>query len=180
MTNDSTDRLKISNSNGKKCESQNEWLNSEQWSFSGREIFKMSQFLELKTSSSLTPYYFYRAQEICSTSHLSIASRPAAGNTCVSMTKMRKMNPKTHQNDRFQVDFLKFFRKPQGGLYGCSMMYFDVLELWEPSWNDSGSTLDHSFFYDFSQNFGLNKSTLNAASTWPEWIDLSVCSVIPN
>ena len=78
------------------------------------------------------------------------------------------------------VEFLNFFREAQGQLKLCFMMFFDVLELWEPSWNDSGSTLDHSFFHDFSQNFGLNKSTLNAASTWPEWIDLSVCSVIPN
>ena len=39
---------------------------------------KMSQFLKNLTSSALTPYYSYRAQEICSTSHLRIASRPAA------------------------------------------------------------------------------------------------------
>ena len=32
-----------------------------------------------------------------------LSSRPAAGNTCVSMRKMRKMSPKTHQNDGFQV-----------------------------------------------------------------------------
>ena len=81
-------------------------------------------------------------QEICSTSHLSVASRPAAGNTCVSMTKMRKMSPKTHQNDRFQVDFLNFFRKPQGSLYGSSMVYFDVLELWEAALDYPGMILN--------------------------------------
>ena len=68
--------------------------------------------------------------------------RPAASNTCVSMRKMRKMNSKSHQNDEFQVEFLKFFRKPQGGLYGCSIMYFDVLELWEAALNDPGMILN--------------------------------------
>ena len=66
-----------------------------------------SQFLKNLTSSALTPYYSYRAQEICSTSHLSIASRPAAGNTCVSMRKMRILGHKTHQNDRFSSNFWK-------------------------------------------------------------------------
>ena len=88
-----------------------------------------SQFLKNLTSSALTPYYSYRAQEICSTSHFSIASRPAAGNTCVSMTKMRILGQKSRQNDRFQAEFSKFFRKPQESLYGYSIMYFDVLEL---------------------------------------------------
>ena len=36
---------------------------------------------------------------------------------------------------------------------GCSMMCFDVLELWKPSWNDSGSIWDHSFFIIFSQTW---------------------------
>ena len=36
------------------------------------KLFKMSQFFAVLTSSTLTPYYSYRAQEICSTSHLSI------------------------------------------------------------------------------------------------------------
>ena len=34
------------------------------------KITKMSQFFKFKTSSTLTPYYSYRAQEICSTRHL--------------------------------------------------------------------------------------------------------------
>ena len=45
------------------------------------KLFKMSQFFEALTSSSLTPYYSYRAfalQEICST-HLRLPSRPPAG-----------------------------------------------------------------------------------------------------
>ena len=115
--------------------------------FSGINVFRpkiiqnVSIFVIL-TSSSLTPYYSYRAQEICSTSHLSVASRPAAGNTCVSMRKIRKMSPKSHQNDGFQVEFLKFFRKPQGGLNRCSIMYFSVLELWEAALNDPGLILN--------------------------------------
>ena len=39
------------------------------------KLTKMSQFFAVLTSSSLTPYYSYRAfalQEICSTSHLNI------------------------------------------------------------------------------------------------------------
>ena len=52
------------------------------------------------------------------------------------------MSPKSHQNDGFQVEFLKFFRKPQGGLYGCFIMYFDVLELWEAALNDPGMILN--------------------------------------
>ena len=52
------------------------------------------------------------------------------------------MSPKTHQNDGFQVEFLKFSRKPQGGLNGCSMMYFDVLKLWEAALNDRGMILN--------------------------------------
>ena len=102
------------------------------------------------------------------------------GNTCVSMTKMRKMSPKSHQNDGFQVDFLKFFRKPQGGLYGCSMMYFDVLELWEPSWNDSGSIWDHSFFHHFFSKFWVISRMLSGASTHLKKIDLSIGGVNPN
>ena len=46
------------------------------------KLTKMSQFFESLTSSSLTPYYSYRAfalQEICSTSHLRLPSRPPAG-----------------------------------------------------------------------------------------------------
>ena len=93
---------------------------------------------------------------------------------------MRILGPKSRQNDRFQVDFLKFFRKPQGGLYGCSMMYFDVLDLWEPSWNDPGWILETSFFHDFSQNFDLKFSMKDGAFTQPEWIDLGIGSVIPN
>ena len=57
------------------------------------KLFKMSQFFGLLTSSTLTPYYSYRAQEICSTSH------------------------------------------------------FDILELWEPSWNDPEQNLETSFFH---------------------------------
>ena len=52
------------------------------------------------------------------------------------------MSPKTHQNDRFQVEFLKFSRKPQESLYGCSIMCFDVLELWEATLNDPGMILN--------------------------------------
>ena len=102
----------------------------------------MSHFLAALTSSALTPYYSFRAQEICSTSHLSIASRPAAGNTCVSMTKMRILGQKSRQNDRFQAEFSKFFRKPQGSSYGCSIMDFGVLELWEAALNDPGMILN--------------------------------------
>ena len=58
------------------------------------------------------------------------------------MTKMRILGPKSRQNDRFQVDFLKFFRKPQVSLYGCSIMYFDVLELLEAVLNDPGMILN--------------------------------------
>ena len=52
------------------------------------------------------------------------------------------MSPKSHQNDRFQVEFLKFFWKPQGSFYGCSIMYFDVLDLWEAVLNDPGMILN--------------------------------------
>ena len=106
------------------------------------KLTKTFQFLTDLTSPALTPYYSYRAQEICSTSHLSIASRPAAGNTCVSMTKMRILGQKSRQNDRFQVEFSKFFRKLQDGLYGCFMMYFGVLKLWEAALNDPGMILN--------------------------------------
>ena len=41
------------------------------------------------------------------------------------------------------VEFLNFFRKAQGQLKLYFMMFFDVQKLWEPSWNDSGSILDH-------------------------------------
>ena len=91
------------------------------------KLFKMSQFFAVLTSSSLTPYYSYRAQEICSTSHLSIASRPAAGNTCVSMRKIRKMSPKTHQNDRFSSKFWNFSgssRMTWMGVLWCILMFW--------------------------------------------------------
>ena len=106
--------------------------------FSDPKLFKMSQFFAVLTSSSLTPYYSYRAQEICSTSHLSIASRPAAGNTCVSMTKMRKMSPKTHQNDRFSSKFWIF----SGSLRGaCMGVLWCILMSWS-SGNLPGMILD--------------------------------------
>ena len=52
------------------------------------------------------------------------------------------MSPKSRQNDKFQVEFSKFFRKPQGGLNRCFIMYFDVLELWEAALNDPGMILN--------------------------------------
>ena len=134
--------------------------------FLNRNLTKMSQFFVILTSSSLIPYYSYRAQEICSTSHFSIASRPAAGNTCVSMTKMRILGPKSRQNDRFQAEFSKFFRKPQGSSYGCSIMDFGVLELWEAALNDPGMILNEFqkpqkimiFLKIFGQNGDLESS----------------------
>ena len=58
------------------------------------------------------------------------------------MTKMRILGQKSRQNDRFQAEFSKFFRKPQESLYGYSIMYFDVLELWEAALNDPGMILN--------------------------------------
>ena len=99
--------------------------------------------------------------------------RPAAGNTCVSMTKMRILGQKSRQNDRFQAEFSKFFRKLQDGLYGCFMMYFGVLELWEAALNDPGMILNEFqklqkiiiFLKNFGQNDDLdanmNLSTMN-------------------
>ena len=52
------------------------------------------------------------------------------------------------------VEFLNFFRKAQGQLKLCFMMFFDVLDLQEPSWNDSRWIVDQSFFHDFSKNLG--------------------------
>ena len=57
----------------KKYLSPNERLDFQESMFSNPKLFKMSQFFAVLTSSSLTPYYSYRAfalQEICSTSHL--------------------------------------------------------------------------------------------------------------
>ena len=79
---------------------------------------------------------------------------------------MRILGQKSRQNDRFQVDFLKFFRKPQGGLNGCFMMYFGVLELWEAALNDPGMILNEFqkpqkimiFLKIFGQKFDLDPS----------------------
>ena len=76
------------------------------------------------------------------------------------------MSPKSHQNDEFQVEFLKFFRKPQGGLNGCFIMYFDALELWEAALNDPGMILNEFqkpqkimiFLKIFGQNGDLESS----------------------
>ena len=63
----------------------------------------------------LTPYYSYRAQEICPASHLKISpERPAAGNTCVSMENLRILGPKSHQTDEFWDEFSKMFPEPLG------------------------------------------------------------------
>ena len=94
------------------------------------------------------------------------SSRPAAGNTCVSISKIRILGPKSRQNDGFQVEFLKLFRKPQGSLYGCSIMYVDVLELWEAALNDPGMILNEFqkpqkimiFLKIFGQKFDLDTS----------------------
>ena len=86
---------------------------------------------------------------------------------------MRILGPKSRQNDKFQVEFLKFFRKPQGGLNRCSIMYFGVLELWEAALNDPGMILNEFqkpqkimiFLKNFGQNDNLvvnmNLSTMN-------------------
>ena len=55
---------------------------------------------------------------------------------------MRILGPTSRQNDEFQAEFLKFFREHQGSLYGCSIMYFGVLELWEAALNDPGMILN--------------------------------------
>ena len=65
-------------------------------------------------------------------------------------------------------------------MYGCSMMYFDVLELWEPSWNDSGSIWDHSFFHDFLFKILSHKSNVGRSATHLKTIDLSLGGVNPN
>ena len=78
------------------------------------------------------------------------------------------------------VKILKFFRKLQDDLDECFMMYFDVLDLWEPSWNDPGWILETSIFHDFSQNFDLKFSMKDGAFTQPEWIDLGIGNAIPN
>ena len=45
-------------------------------------------------------------------------------------------------------------------------MFLDVLELWEPSWNDSGSIWDHSFFIIFIIIFTIFWSIVDAAVLW--------------
>ena len=103
----------------------------------------MSQFSKIKTSPALPPYCSLRAQEYALRVIYVLSSRPAAGNTCVSMAKMRILGPKSRQNDKFQVEFSKFFRKPQGGFV---WMFYDVF--WCPgalgtflewSWMNSGN-----------------------------------------
>ena len=84
-----------------------EFIDFSSFQFWGSSLFKMSQFLDLWTSPALTPYYSYRASEICSTSHWELTSRPAAGNTCVSMENLRILCPKPLQNDRFSSKFWK-------------------------------------------------------------------------
>ena len=78
------------------------------------------------------------------------------------------------------VNFFNFFRKAQDHLKWWFNMFWDALELREPSWNDSGWFLDDSFFHDFSQNFDLKFSMKDGAFTQPEWIDLGIGNVIPN
>ena len=53
----------------KKYPSSNERLDFSELTFWGGQLTKMSQFFKVKTRPALTPYYSYRAQEICSTSH---------------------------------------------------------------------------------------------------------------
>ena len=82
------------------------------------------------------------------------------------MTKIKILGQKSRQNDRFQAEFSKFFRKPQESLYGYSIMYFDVLELWEAALNDPGMILNDFqkpqkimiFLKIFGQKFNLDSS----------------------
>ena len=102
-------------------------------------------------------------QEICSTSHLKISpERPAAGNTCASMEILRILGPKPHQTDEFWGDF--FFPEALGDPNRLFLMFFDVLEVYGPPWNDSEWILDYSFFIIFyhflSIIFGLRSQNI--------------------
>ena len=51
-------------------------------------------------------------------------------------------------------------------------MFFDVLKLQEPSWNDTGRIWDRSFFQHFHQNFWSIMMTKVRTLNWLETIDL--------
>ena len=95
-------------------------------------------------------------ESICSTSQVRLTARAPAGK------HMRQHGENTNFRSRMSSEwcvFDIFFRKLWDHLKWCFMMFFDVLELREPSWNDSGSILDHYFFMFlvifFAQNDNL-------------------------
>ena len=111
------------------------------------------------------PVLLLKSTGICSTSHLRFTSRPPAGQHMRQHGENEKNQSQNLSESKVFVEILNFFRKAQDHLKLCFIVFFDVLELYEPSWNDLRSTLDHLFFHDFSQNFGLNNSTLHATPT---------------
>ena len=118
----------------------------------------MSQFFGLLTSSTLTPYYSYRAQEICSTSHLKQKGRISLmkfgcvllpelvfEKTCIYYTNFWNLlvfNRFTHWNT-------------------SKIMYLSLLYPQEPSVNDPGQNLDRSFFRHFWQFFRSKWQSMN-------------------
>ena len=144
------------------------------------KLFKMSQFFASLTSLTLTPNYSLGIQEICSTSHLILPSRPAARQHMRQHDENEKNESQNFSEWQVFVEILNFFRKAQGQLKLCFMMFFDVLKLWEPSWNDSGSILEHSFFHDFSSKFLFKIIIYDLAFVYAHCIDLRFEACNPN
>ncbi len=65
------------------------------------------------------------------------------------MEILRILGPKPHQTDEFWGDYFIFFPEALGDPNRLFLMFFDVLEVPRPSWNDSKWILDHSFFHHF-------------------------------
>ena len=137
----------------KNCLKLNLFIDFKKTQFWHPQITKMSQFLRNLTSPALTPYYSYRAQVYALQVIQGYPRGPPHGNTCVSMAKMRKMIPKTSQNDKILSIFSIFSGRPK-------ITWNDVLWRFLMSWssgnlrNASGWFLDDSFFMIFLKFLG--------------------------
>ena len=110
----------------------------------------MSQFLKIKTSPALTPYYSLKSTGICSTSHLKYYPRgPPQATHASAWRKWEKWVPKLIRMIGFRRNF-EFFPEASGELV---WVFYDVF--WCPGalgtflewfWIDLGSLIFSWFF----------------------------------
>ena len=104
------------------------------------KLSKTSHIFAALTSSALTPYYSYRAQEICSTSHKKYKKHSKSESALLSaLLPSYLLNFLTN----FVNHYILMFLWISGSLISSKIMFFDALEVQEHPQSDSGSIWDY-------------------------------------